>query len=81
MRRCTSVAAVGAFLGVAGTQAMAHFASSAQQRGYISTPSYAQVVESLHADSIGRWRRYARVFAPLLPTLAESIRQAGYTTD
>ncbi len=72
---------LGNCLGVLDTTAMAHFASSAQQRGYISTPSYAQVVESLRADSIGRWRRYARVFAPLLPTLAESIRQAGYTTD
>lgn len=72
---------LGNCLGVQDTTAMAHFASGAQRRGYISTPSYAQVVESLRADSIGRWRRYARVFAPLLPTLAESIRQAGYTTD
>ncbi len=72
---------LGNCLGVLDTTAMAHFASSAQRRGYISTPSYAQVVESLRADSIGRWRRYARVFAPLLPTLAESIRRAGYTTD
>ena len=72
---------LGAFLGIADAQAMTGYAERAQQRGYISTPSYAQVVEPLRADGIGRWRRYARVFAPLLPTLAQSMRLAGYVME
>ena len=70
---------LGNFLGVADTAAMANFATSAQQRGYISTPSYAQVIEPLNSAGIGRWLRYRAVFEPLLPLLAGAVSRAGYT--
>ncbi len=74
----TALARIGTYLGLAQVEAMKNFAAHAAQRGFISTPSYAQVVESLRPDSIGRWRRYESSFQPLLPLLREALNEGGY---
>jgi len=57
---------------------MKGYVAHAVQRGFISTPSYAQVVEPLRPDSIGRWRRYESSLLPLLPVLRASMMDGGY---
>ncbi len=69
---------LGAFLGVSDTTAMKDFQTHAQTRGYISTPSYAQVVEPINQDAVERWRRYASWMQPLLPILQPVLEQLGY---
>ena len=70
---------LGNYLSVADVTAMIAFAEPARRRGYISTPSYAQVIEPLNSAGIGRWLRYRAAFEPLLPLLEDAISHAGYT--
>ncbi len=70
---------LGNYLSVADVTAMIAFAEPARRRGYISTPSYAQVIEPLNSAGIGRWLRYRAAFEPLLPLLEGAISRAGYT--
>ncbi len=53
-------------------------AAHARDKGYISTPSYAQVVRPVSNKSVGRWRNYERAFAPLLPALRAPLERWGY---
>jgi hypothetical protein len=47
-------------------------------RGFISTPSYSQVVEPVHSRSVDRWRHYERHFAPVLPQVRPYLERWGY---
>ncbi len=69
---------LGAFLGVSDTTAMQDFQTHAQTRGYISTPSYVQVVEPISPAAVDRWRRYASWMQPQLPILQPLLEQLGY---
>jgi tetratricopeptide (TPR) repeat protein len=53
-------------------------AARARAKGFISTPSYAQVLESVNSRSVGRWQRYQRHFSPVLPLLLPWIERLGY---
>lgn len=50
----------------------------ARAKGFISTPSYSQVVEPVNTKSIGRWRRYADAIQPALPMLSPLLARWGY---
>ena len=50
----------------------------ARERGYISTPSYAQVTEAVNTRAVGRWQAYAEWFAPLRPLLDPYLARWGY---
>ena len=54
------------------------FADHAKSRGFISTPSYSQVVEPVYTRSIGRWRHYAAHFAEAEAILAPYLKHWGY---
>ncbi|MGA9422474.1 MAG: sulfotransferase, partial [Rhodanobacteraceae bacterium] len=69
---------LGAFLGLADVTGMRAFAEHALARGFITTPSYAQVVQPLTPDAIGRWQRYRKSFEPVLPLLAPIMQHWGY---
>jgi len=69
---------LGAFLELDDTAALRRFSEHAKNKGYIGTPSYAQVVQPVYASSIGRWRRYREYFEPILPALEPSMRHWGY---
>jgi len=52
--------------------------SRARARGYISTPSYAQVAEPVNTRAIDRWRAYADWFAPLRSVLDPYLQRWNY---
>jgi tetratricopeptide (TPR) repeat protein len=51
---------------------------TATARGYIRTPSYAQVTEKVYARASGRWERYADKMWWVLPVLESWVRRLGY---
>jgi hypothetical protein len=52
----------------------------ARAKGFISTPSYAQVVEPVSNRSVGRWKRYERHFdGEVLALLMPWIERWGYS--
>ncbi len=66
--------AVTDFLELPWAESMLRPAERAQAKGYISTPSYAQVTQPVNSKSVDRWRRYEKHFAggslqPLEPYL------------
>lgn len=70
---------IGEFLGIEDTSSMLDFSAHARARGFIGTPSYAQVVQGLNADAMGRWERYRAWLEPALPTLAPIMDHWGYS--
>ena len=69
---------LSAFLELRWDDAMLAVAGHAQRRGYISTPSYAQVVEPVNARAVGRWKAYEPHFAGALATLRPYLERWGY---
>jgi Flp pilus assembly protein TadD len=69
---------IGAFIGIEDAVSLRNFHQHAQQKGFISTPSYAQVTQPPNKSAVGRWRRYEREFAPLLPILKDVMEHWGY---
>jgi tetratricopeptide (TPR) repeat protein len=62
-------------------EAMLAPGAHARAKGFISTPSYAQVIEPITSRSVGRWKPYARHFSEALRILAPWIERWGYTVD
>jgi tetratricopeptide (TPR) repeat protein len=50
----------------------------AKDRGFISTPSYSQVVQPVNTRAVGRWRHYRRHLEPVLPQLARQLARWNY---
>lgn len=69
---------IAGYLELPWDERMLHADRRARERGFISTPSYAQVVQPIHTRSVERWRRYERHFAPLLPVLRPYLERWGY---
>jgi tetratricopeptide (TPR) repeat protein len=72
------VRGLAAFLDLPWTDAMLAPGEHAQRKGYISTPSYTQVVQPVHSRSIGRWRHYEIHLRPALAHLQPWIDRWGY---
>ncbi len=66
------------FLGLPWRDEVVAPASGAHRKGFISTPSYAQVTRPVNSASIGRWKPYAHHFTPLLPLLEKYLHRWGY---
>jgi tetratricopeptide (TPR) repeat protein len=71
--------AVTDFLELPWAESMLRPAERAQAKGYISTPSYAQVTQPVNSKSVDRWRRYEGHFGDALPPLEPYLRRWGYT--
>ncbi|NCT66933.1 MAG: tetratricopeptide repeat protein [Rhodanobacteraceae bacterium] len=69
---------LAAFLGLDDAAPMRRFDEHARQKRFISTPSYAQVVQPLNRKAVGRWHAYAPWFGPVLPRLQPLIEAWGY---
>jgi tetratricopeptide (TPR) repeat protein len=69
---------IAAFLGLDWHDAMLAPAERARSRRFVSTPSYAQVVEPVSATAVGRSQPYLRHFGPALPHLAPALERWGY---
>lgn len=65
------------FLGLEWHQQLLDHVKTARGRR-IDTPSYRQVTEPLHNRAKGRWRRYEKQMAPVLPILEPWIDAFGY---
>jgi Flp pilus assembly protein TadD len=69
---------IGDFIGVADTTPMLAFHEHARRKGYIATPSYAQVTEPVNRKGVDRWRRYRQYMEPVLPVLRPIMEHWGY---
>ncbi len=67
------------FLDLPWDEAMIAPAAHAAAKGFISTPSYTQVVRPVNAESIGRWSGYRRHFEPVLPQLQPYLDRWDYS--
>lgn len=47
-------------------------------KGFISTPSYSQVIQPLNKKAVGRWKRYREYLEPVLPVLKPALERWGY---
>ena len=72
------VRAIAGFIGLEWTDAMLEPGEHARRKGFISTPSYSQVVQPVHARSIGRWKAYEEHFGEVIPRLRPHLDRWGY---
>ncbi len=66
------------FLDLPWHDALLDTASHARSKGFISTPSYAQVVQPINRRSVDRWRHYSRHFAAIAPMIEPLAQRWGY---
>jgi len=66
------------FLGIAWDERMVNFHDRARERGFISTPSYHQVVEPVNKKAVGRWQRYREWMEPALAPLRPFAERWNY---
>jgi Tfp pilus assembly protein PilF len=72
---------IGRFLGLDDASPMLKFDQHARDKGYIATPSYAQVIVPVNRKGLDRWLRYREVLAPALPILEPMLKHWGYSVD
>jgi tetratricopeptide (TPR) repeat protein len=73
------VRAIADFLGLAWTDAMLEPGEHARRKGFISTPSYTQVVQQVNSRSVGRWKAYAAHFDQVIPLVQPYLDRWGYS--
>jgi tetratricopeptide (TPR) repeat protein len=66
------------FLGLPWDEAVLDNRAAAATRGHVRTASYSQVSEPIYRRAAGRWERYAKQMAPVLPVLAPWAGRLGY---
>jgi tetratricopeptide (TPR) repeat protein len=66
------------FLGLPWDPSVLDNQAAAAERGHVRTASYSQVTEPIYKRAAGRWERYRRQLAPVLPILAPWIERLGY---
>jgi len=66
------------FLEVPWNPAVLAPGAHAQAKGYISTPSYSQVVQPVNQKSVGRWRRYEAHLRAALPHVQPYLDRWNY---
>lgn len=69
------------FLGLPWEAAVLDHQKTAIDRGFIRTPSYAQVTEKIYSSASGRWKRYEPQMREVLPILAPWVERYGYRLD
>ncbi len=74
----TNTQRIGDFLELDNAAPMLRYDQHARDKGFISTPSYTQVIEPPNKKAVDRWRRYQRYFEPVLPVLEPVMRHWGY---
>jgi tetratricopeptide (TPR) repeat protein len=72
------VRAISDFLDLPWDERMLSPSAQARAKGFISTPSYSQVVQPVSGRSVGRWRAYRRHFVPILARLQPYLSRWSY---
>jgi len=75
----TSVRELATFLELPWDEAMLAPGEHARAKGFISTPSYAQVLAPVNSRSVGRWRHYEPHFSAVLAVLAPWLERWAYS--
>jgi len=65
------------FVGVEWDESVLRFYERGGNR-FVTTPSYEAVTQPVHRKAVGRWRRYEKHLAPILPTLEPFVEAFGY---
>jgi Flp pilus assembly protein TadD len=73
-----NVQRIGDFLGLDDTMPLTCYDAHARDKGFISTPSYARVIEPPNKKAVGRWRRYYSYFEPLIPIVQPMVQHWRY---
>ncbi len=74
----SQVRQISDFLQLPWVAAMLAPADHARAKGFISTPSYSQVVQPVHNESVGRWKHYERYFAGAIPQIQPYLDRWAY---
>jgi tetratricopeptide (TPR) repeat protein len=74
----TEIRGICDFLQLPWDERLLASAAHARSKGYISTPSYAQVIQPVNQRSVGRWRAYEKHFAQVLPQVRPYLERWGY---
>ena len=69
------------FLGLPWETGALDHQKTAVARGYIRTPSYAQVTDKIYSSASGRWTRYRDQMKEVLPILEPWVKRYGYSLD
>jgi tetratricopeptide (TPR) repeat protein len=69
---------IAEFLELPWDPAMLEPGARALSKGYVSTPSYSQVVKPVTRRAVGRWHAYRKYLEPALPVLEPYLRRWGY---
>lgn len=69
------------FLGLEWEDGALDHQKTAVERGYIRTPSYAQVMEPIYSSATGRWKRYEAQMSEIIPILEPWVDRYGYTIN
>jgi tetratricopeptide (TPR) repeat protein len=72
------VRAMADFLRLPWEPAMLAPADQGRVQRFISTPSYAQVAQPVHARAVGRWEHYRRYLEPVLPEIQPYLARWNY---
>jgi hypothetical protein len=72
---------LAAFLGLVDAQPLLNSQARAQEKGYIATPSYTEVIQPITPRRVNRWQRYREALQPALPVLEPMLRHWGYAID
>jgi tetratricopeptide (TPR) repeat protein len=72
------VRAIMQFLSLPWDDRVLQPAQHARGKGYISTPSYSQVVGPVTAKSIDRWRHYSGMFGQVIPMVQPQLDRWQY---
>jgi hypothetical protein len=67
--------ALVSFLELPWEPAMLSPAARARARGFISTPSYTQVIRPVSSQAVGRWRNYEPHLREAMPALAPYLER------
>jgi len=73
-----SVRRIADFLALPWTDAMLEPAEHARRKGFISTPSYSQVVQPVNTRAVGRWSAYREHFSEAIPLLQPYLERWDY---
>lgn len=77
----TEAARLADFLDLADSEPLMRVRQHARDKAFIGTPSYAEVVEPIHRQRIGRWQPYRRWLQNALPVVAPVCEELGYALD
>ena len=70
-----------AFLGLDWEVGVLSYREKLAQKGFLKTPSYAQVVKPIYKKSINRWHNYKKFFEPYFNILRPFCDRFGYSLD